>query len=105
MSAQGGAPAWTRPGPGRGLLVGALVVAVVLLVGSVAAAFAWAPGTWAGTVPDGTYGQERVLGPGWFDRMHDRMYGGGYGYGHGCGLGYGDTPGWWSDEPTPAPTR
>ena len=104
MSAHGGAPAWTRPGPGRGLLVGALVVAVVLLVGSVAATFAWAPRSWAGTVPDGTYGQERVLGPGWYDRMermHDRMHG----YGYGWGYGDGDWPGWWSDEPTPEPTR
>ncbi len=104
MSAQGGAPAWNRPGPSRGLLVGALVVAVLLLVGSVAATLAWAPRTGPGTVLDRGFGQERVYGPGWSDRMermHDRMFG--YGYGYGDGDGYG--PRWWSDEPTPAPTR
>lgn len=94
MSAQPAPPAGSRPGPSRGLLVAGLVVAVALLVGSVAATLAWAPRASAGTVLDRWDGQERVLGPGWADRMermHDRMHD-------------DDTPRWWPDEPTPTPS-
>ncbi len=110
MSTQPSPAGAPRTDQRRGLLVAGLVVAVVLLVGSVLATVAWAPRTFAGPgVPD-----ERTweLGPGWYGgmgRMHDWMHDRMFDRWDGRQGSDNDLPPWWFDErespaPTPSPT-
>ncbi len=94
---------YQRRGPGRGALVAALVVAVVLLLGSVGATVAWA--TTADSAVPARFGIERMGGPG---AGHGPM--GGHMPGNGNRAGVPKVPGFPGPgrslpKPSPAPTR